>query len=46
LTRAELLAKSLQIKSAHESACVLVEAHLSKENAILELVKRALRAKQ
>jgi hypothetical protein len=44
LTRAELLAKSLQIRSAHESACVLVEAHLSKEDAILELLRRALRA--
>jgi hypothetical protein len=46
LTRAELLAKSLQIRSAHESACVLIEAHLSKEDAILELLRRALRNRQ
>lgn len=46
LTREELLAKSLQIRSAHESACVLVEAHLSKEDAILELLRRALRKRE
>lgn len=46
LTYTELLAKSLQIRSAHESACVLVKAHLSKEDAMLQLLKRVLRPNQ
>ena len=46
LTRAELLADSLQTRSAIEAACILVEAHLTKEDTVLELLKRSLRTKQ
>ena len=46
LTREELLANSLQTRSAIEAACVLVEAHLTKEDTILELLKRSLRERQ
>lgn len=46
LAREELLAASLKIRSACESACVLAEAHLSKEDSILELLKKGLRVRQ
>lgn len=46
LAREELLAVSLKIRGACESACALAEAHLSREDTILELLKKGLRGRR